>query len=68
MAVLVCCALDGYHSVCTYVWSRNNEPLDENYAVLYTQVIGVYECTMTGKVGANCIVRTQSFEVKGVKK
>ena len=64
---MVCCALDGYHSVCTYVWRCNTKLLDESCAVMYTQAIGVYKCTMTARVGASIVVKTQSFEVKGMK-
>ena len=48
VAVMVFVAVNGYHAVASYVWSRDSEPIeDENYPVVYAQAPGLYECTIS---------------------
>lgn len=45
VALLVCVALNGYHSVVSYQWSEDGvEMKGETYPLLYTSVCGKHTC------------------------
>ena len=55
IAVLVCVALDGYHPLVTYHWTRDDELLTYSHIpVQYTTREGRYKCTVSLKDGQLC--------------
>ena len=63
VALLMCIAVDGYHTVCSYQWCKSGYNLtDEVYPLLYATSVGEYECSVTTKTE----VMRQCFEVKGI--
>lgn len=63
VALLVCVALNGYHSVVSYQWSEDGvEMKGETYPLLYTSVIGKYTCRVTSKMK----VIERHFETRGI--
>lgn len=63
VAILVCFTLNGYHSVTSYKWFRNDILIVTNpYPVLYTVESGKYKCIMESDKG---IRKTHEFTVVG---
>ena len=47
MAVLVCFAKDGYHSISNYQWHLDDEILrNEAHPVLYASCCGIFKCAV----------------------
>ena len=63
VALLMCVAVDGYHSLTSYQWRKDGENiLNEIYPLFYATTIGSYDCFVSAmSQTAKC-----SFEVKGV--
>ena len=62
VVILVCFALNGYHSVMKYKWLHDKRSLVNGYPVLYTKESGEYECILNG-AGAQ---KSQKFLVYGM--
>ena len=64
VAVLVCFALNSYHSVTTYKWCHNGTPdVCNPYPLLYAETCGLYECVMESIGG---IEKVHKFTVLGI--
>lgn len=64
VALLVCFALNSYHSVTTYKWYNNSTMIVENpYPLLYVERSGHYKCAMNS---LDDIERMQDFTVLGM--
>ena len=61
IAVLVCCALNGHHSVTTYEWIRDESPINNLFSIVYTDLSGKYKCSMQSSLGINI----REFDVIG---
>lgn len=62
IALLVCVAENGYHSLATYTWQKDGEYLrNENHPLLYVNTVGKFECT----VSASSQKIKQLFMVQG---
>ena len=63
IALLMCVALDGHHSIASYQWRRNGcDLLSEVHPLLYTCMVGKYTCCVTSKEQSV----KRYFEVKGI--
>ena len=63
IALLMCVALDGYHSVVSYQWIENGaEMKGEVYPLLYVSAFGRYTCRVLN--GMKTVER--HFETKGI--
>ena len=62
VAVLVCCAIEGFHPLVKYEWKKDGVVMQgETYPLVFVEVPGKVVCTVTGRdVQAEC-----SFEVVG---
>lgn len=64
VAVLVCFALNCYHSVTTYTWYHDDDVIIGNsYPVFYAERSGKYTCIMQSDGG---IEKAQDFSVLGI--
>ena len=64
VAVLVCFALNSYHSVTTYKWYHNGAvDVCNTYPLLYAKISGLYKCVMESMGG---IEKMQKFTVLGI--
>ena len=64
VALLMCVAMDGYHSLVSYQWSRNGADMTgEIHPLLYTAMVGKYTCKVTNKTTS----KERHFVVKGTK-
>ena len=63
VALLMCVAMDGYHSLVSYQWSRNAADMTgEIHPLLYTAMVGKYTCKVTNKTTST----ERHFVVKGI--
>lgn len=62
VALLMCVALNGYHSVVSYQWSENGADMKgEVYPLLYTSSFGKFVC----RVSSTMKTIERRFETKG---
>jgi len=48
VALLMCIAVGGYHSVASYQWSKDGLEMEEEvYPLIYTAAAGKYSCNVT---------------------
>ena len=63
VALLMCVAVNGYHSVVSYQWSKNGAEMNgEVYPLLYISAFGRYTCRVSSELKA----LEHHFETKGM--
>ena len=61
---MACPAINGYHSVATYSWQRNGNPIvGEETPLLFCAEIGVFRCYVNA--GSNTTLTSPEFVVSG---